>query len=226
MRLAEMTAAELRRLLPDEGEVLVVGLGNRYMTADALGSRTVERIFVTRHLEQKGVRRLRSVSAMAPGVLGITGVETAEMVHGVVERTKPMAVIAVDALAAMDTDRICTTIQVANTGIQPGSGVGNHRAGLTLETLGIPVIAVGIPMVVHASVIVRDALKQILRRDSEEEQAELMAEQLTRNLLGEMVVTPRNIDELVLHLADTLALAINAALQSEFTLDELSRRLH
>ena len=153
MRLAEMTAAELRRLLPDEGEVLVVGLGNRYMTADALGSRTVERIFVTRHLEQKGVRRLRSVSAMAPGVLGITGVETAEMVHGVVERTKPTAVIAVDALAAMDTDRICTTIQVANTGIQPGSGVGNHRAGLTLETLGIPVIAVGIPMVVHASVI-------------------------------------------------------------------------
>ena len=110
MRLAEMTAAELRRLLPDEGEVLVVGLGNRYMTADALGSRTVERIFVTRHLEQKGVRRLRSVSAMAPGVLGITGVETAEMVHGVVERTKPTAVIAVDALAAMDTDRICTTI--------------------------------------------------------------------------------------------------------------------
>ena len=212
MRLAEMTAA--------------VGLGNRYMTADALGSRTVERIFVTRHLEQKGVRRLRSVSAMAPGVLGITGVETAEMVHGVVERTKPTAVIAVDALAAMDTDRICTTIQVANTGIQPGSGVGNHRAGLTLETLGIPVIAVGIPMVVYASVIARDALKQILRRDSEEEQAELMAEQLTRNLLGEMVVTPRNIDELVLHLADTLALAINAALQSEFTLDELSRRLH
>ena len=226
MRLAGMTAAELRRLLPDEGEVLVVGLGNRYMTADALGSRTVERIFVTRHLEQKGVRRLRSVSAMAPGVLGITGVETAEMVHGVVERTKPAAVIAVDALAAMDTDRICTTIQVANTGIQPGSGVGNHRAGLTLETLGIPVIAVGIPMVVHASVIARDALKQILCRDSEEEQAELMAEQLTRNLLGEMVVTPRNIDELVLHLADTLALAINAALQSEFTLDELSRRLH
>ena len=226
MRLAGMTAAELRRLLPDEGEVLVVGLGNRYMTADALGSRTVERIFVTRHLEQKGVRRLRSVSAMAPGVLGITGVETAEMVHGVVERTKPTAVIAVDALAAMDTDRICTTIQVANTGIQPGSGVGNHRAGLTLETLGIPVIAVGIPMVVYASVIARDALKQILRRDSEEEQAELMAEQLARDLLGEMVVTPRNIDELVLHLADTLALAINAALQSEFTLDELSRRLH
>ncbi len=226
MRMAELAAREIRRMLPDEGEVLVVGLGNRYMTADALGSRTAEGIYVTRHLEQQERRKLRPVSAMAPGVLGITGVETAEMVRGVVERVRPKAVIAVDALAAMETGRICTTIQVTDTGIRPGSGVGNHRAGLTRETLGVPVIAVGIPMVVYASTIVRDALKGILAQGSTEEQAEAMAERLSQGALGELVVTPRSIDELVAHLADTLALAINTALQPAFTVKELSYRLH
>ena len=159
-------------------------------------------------------------------MLGITGVETAEMVRGVVERVQPQAVIAVDALAAMETKRICTTIQVTDTGIQPGSGVGNHRAGLTRETLGVPVIAVGIPMVVYASTIVRDALKDILAQGSTEEAAEAMAERLSKGALREMVVTPRSIDELVAHLADTLALAINIALQPSFTARELSFRLH
>ena len=226
MRMAELTAGEIRRMLPREGAVLVVGLGNRYMTADALGSRTAEGVYVTRHLKAQERRTLRPVSAMAPGVLGITGVETAEMVRGVVERVQPQAVIAVDALAAMETKRICTTIQVTDTGIQPGSGVGNHRAGLTRETLGVPVIAVGIPMVVYASTIVRDALKDILAQGSTEEAAEAMAERLSKGALGEMVVTPRSIDEQVAHLADTLALAINIALQPSFTARELSFRLH
>ena len=207
MRMAEFTAGEIRRMLPREGAVLVVGLGNR-------------------HLKAQERRTLRPVSAMAPGVLGITGVETAEMVRGVVERVQPQAVIAVDALAAMETKRICTTIQVTDTGIQPGSGVGNHRAGLTRETLGVPVIAVGIPMVVYASTIVRDALKDILAQGSTEDAAEAMAERLSKGALGEMVVTPRSIDELVAHLADTLALAINIALQPSFTARELSFRLH
>lgn len=226
MRMAEITAQEIRRMLPAEGEVLVVGLGNRFMTADALGSRTAEGVYVTRHLKEQERHALRPVSAMAPGVLGITGVETAEMVRGVVERVQPGAVIAVDALAAMETSRICTTIQVTDTGIQPGSGVGNHRAGLTRDTLGIPVIAVGIPMVVYASTIVRDALKDILSQGSTEDAAETMADKLSQGALGEMVVTPRSIDELVAHLADTLALAINLALQPAFTARELSYRLH
>lgn len=226
MRLAGMTAQELRRLLPREGEVLVVGLGNRYMTADALGSRTVEGIFVTRHLKEGERRHLRPVSAMAPGVLGLTGVETAEMVRGVVERVHPAAVLAVDSLAAMETARICTTIQVTNTGIQPGSGVGNHRAGLTQENLGVPVIALGVPMVVYASTIVRDALRQILGQQEAVEDADAVAEALVRNIQSELVVTPRSIDELVAHLADTLALAINTALQPEFSQEELAHRLH
>ena len=226
MRMAELTAREIRRMLPGEGEVLVVGLGNRYMTADALGSRTAEGVYVTRHLDAGERRKLRPVSAMAPGVLGITGVETAEMVRGVVERIRPKAVIAVDALAAMETSRICTTIQVTDTGIRPGSGVGNHRAGLTRETLGVPVIAVGVPMVVYASTIVRDALKEMLAQGSTAEKAEAMAERLAQGALGELVVTPRSIDELVAHLADTLALAINTALQPAFTVEELSFRLH
>lgn len=227
MHLAEMTAEELRRVLPREGEVMVVGLGNRHMTADALGTRTVEGVLVTRHLcrEQSG-RCLRPVSAMSPGVLGITGVETAEMVRGVAERVRPAAIIAVDALAAMETSRICTTIQVTDTGIRPGSGVGNHRAGLTRETLGVPVIAVGIPMVVYASTIVRDALRSILSREENDERVDDMAERLARDSLGDMVVTPRSIDELVAGLADTLALAINTALQPEFTAEELSLWLH
>ena len=169
---------------------------------------------------------MRPVSAMAPGVLGLTGVETAEMVRGVVERVHPAAVLAVDSLAAMETARICTTIQVTNTGIQPGSGVGNHRAGLTQENLGVPVIALGVPMVVYASTIVRDALRQILGQQEAVEDADAVAEALVRDIQSELVVTPRSIDELVAHLADTLALAINTALQPEFSQEELAHRLH
>ncbi len=231
--VARQVAQVLRLMLPPQGDVLVLGLGNRRMTADALGDRVVSGILVTRHMQDLGdasapgtMHPLRSVCAMSPGVLGITGVETAELALGLVEKLNPAAVVVVDALAAMETDHIGTTIQLTDTGIRPGSGVGNHRVAITRDTLHVPVIAIGIPMVVYASTIVRDALKDILAAERPEADAHEMAEQLTGSVTGDLVVTPRNIDELVAGLADMLALAVNSALQPAWSIDELSHLLH
>lgn len=223
MAIAQEVSQMLRLLLPPSGSVLVLGLGNRHMTADALGDRVVSGIVVTRHLQD---RRMRSVCAMAPGVLGITGVETAELALGLTQKLKPAAVLVIDALAAMETGHICTTIQLTDTGISPGSGVGNHRQGINAQWLHVPVIAIGIPMVVYASTIVRDALCGILAKESDADEAETMAEKLADGAIGDFVVTPRSIDELVQGLADTLALAINSALQPDLSMDELSLYLH
>lgn len=224
--IAKKVAQTLRLMLPPKGDVLVLGLGNRRMTADALGDRVVSGILVTRHMKEFGNEALRGVCAMSPGVLGITGVETAELATGLVDKLKPSAVLVVDALAAMETDHIGTTIQLTDTGIHPGSGVGNHRVGITQEVLHVPVIAMGIPMVVYASTIVRDALKSILSAEKDAEDAHAMAEQLVLQHQSDLVVTPRNIDELVAGLADMLALAINSALQPAFSIDELTHYLH
>lgn len=221
MCVARQVAQILRMMLPPQGTVLVLGLGNRRMTADALGDRVVSGILVTRHLQEKS---LREVCALAPGVLGITGVETAELAKGLVERVQPSAVVVVDALAAMETSHIATTIQVTDTGICPGSGVGNHRKGITAETMHVPVIAIGIPLVVYASTIVRDALHDIMKSDCAD--AMEAAQELTSGFSGDFVVTPRNIDELVAGLADLLALSVNGALQSNMELEELSMYLH
>lgn len=221
--IASEAAQVLRILLPPEGDIMVLGLGNRRMTSDALGDRVVSGIMVTRHMQE---RSLRSVCAMSPGVLGVTGVESAELALGLTRQLHPSAVIVIDALAAMETSRICTTIQITDTGIHPGSGVGNHRKGITAETLNVPVIAVGIPMVVYASTIVRDALEKIMAKEAGGEDAHLMAEKLTSSIQDDLVVTPRGIDELVQGLADMLALAINSALQPAFTMEELCHCLH
>ncbi|MBQ3484130.1 MAG: GPR endopeptidase [Clostridia bacterium] len=232
MGVAQQVAQVIRLMLPPKGDILVLGLGNRRMTADALGDRVVSGVLVTRHLQewtqaQTGLPgKLRSVCALSPGVLGVTGMETAELAQGLVERLKPAAVLVVDALAAMETAHIGTTIQLTDTGIRPGSGVGNHRAGINRETLHVPVIALGIPMVVYSSTIVRDALKTILSKESPDEEAHRMAEQLTGSVKGDLVVTPRNIDELVAGLADMLALAINSALQPSCSIDDLAHYLH
>ncbi len=231
--VARQVAQVLRLMLPPKGDVLVLGLGNRRMTADALGDRVVSGILVTRHMQDladetgtSAAKPLRSVCAMSPGVLGITGVETAELAMGLVERLHPAAVIVVDALAAMETDHIATTIQLTDTGIRPGSGVGNHRVAITKDVLNVPVIAMGIPMVVYASTIIRDALKHILSAEEDDESAHEMARQLTAGVTSDLVVTPRNIDELVAGLADMLALAVNTALQPAWNIDELSHYLH
>lgn len=233
--LARMVAVGVRGMLPAQGEVLVVGLGNRNVTADALGTRVVERMLVTRHLRQamaaelKG--KLRGVSAIAPGVLGLTGIETAELCRGLVRHVKPCAVIAIDALAAYESERICTTVQITNTGIEPGSGVGNHRLGLTEDTLGVRVIAVGVPMVVYASTIARDAMSRLMGsygvfEPGQEEAADRLLQQVAEGFLGEMVVTPREIDELVLNVASLLADGLNQALQPAIDPETLHHYLH
>lgn len=233
--LARMLALGVRGMLPPEGEVLVVGLGNRNVTADALGTRVVERMLVTRHLQQTLADELRGnlrgVSAIAPGVLGITGIETAELCRGLVRHVRPQAVIAIDALAAYETDRICTTVQITDTGIQPGSGVGNHRLGLTEETLGVKVIAVGVPMVVYASTIARDAMARLIRdygmlEPGREHAADTLLHQVAEGFLGEMVVTPREIDELVLNVASLLSDGLNQALHPSLDPETLHSYLH
>lgn len=226
IEIARQVAQTLRIMLPPHGDILVLGLGNRRMTADALGDRVVSGILVTRHLKEDSNESLRGVCALSPGVMGVTGVETAEFALGLVEHLKPSAVLVVDALAAMECDHIGTTIQLTDTGIHPGSGVGNHRKGITEEVLHVPVIAMGIPMVVYASTIVRDALKSILSAEKDDEEAHALAEQLVQQAQYDLVVTPRNIDELLSGLSDMLALAINAALQPEYSIDELAHLLH
>lgn len=234
-RIAWGIARDVRQLLPETGEVLAVGLGNRHITSDALGTRVIERVLVTRHLKENlppALRgRLRGVSALAPGVLGITGMETADMVRGAVEQTRPAAVIAVDALSARECARIGAAIQIADTGIQPGSGVGNHRLGLTRETLGIPVIALGVPTVVYSTVIVRDALQLLLSAMPEAQgdhqaAAEALADRLSHQRLGEMVVTPREIDQMVGELAQVLATALNMALQPRLSQEEIAAMMN
>ena len=211
--------------------VLVVGLGNRAVTPDALGPRAVERVLVTRHMDgclpQDVQEKLRSVCAAAPGVLGVTGIETAEVLRGMVEHVRPDAMIAVDALAARSSQRICSTIQIADTGITPGSGVGNHRKALTAQTLGIPVIAVGVPMGVYASTIARDAMGYLSAIDgaseADEERLAACVERVVTQRLGDLIVTPREVDALVDRMAGIVAEGINLALHPELTESEIAQ---
>lgn len=220
-------------MLPAEHEILVIGLGNRFITADALGPKVIEKILVTRHLKDHIkddiCRQMRSVCAIAPGVLGITGIETAEIIKGVIEHVKPGAVIVIDALAAAACERIASTIQITDTGIQPGSGVGNHRKGITKETMGVPVIAIGVPMVVYASTIAANAFEAIA------DNTEIGATDNTRfdlinvvenSSFHDMIVTPKDVDEMVMHIASIIALALNMSLQSKLSDDELQCLMH
>jgi len=210
---------ELARLLPEETDapVLVVGLGNRMVTPDALGPLTVDGTLVTRHLYRElphlTDKRMSPVCAVAPGVLGVTGIETMEMVRSIIQEIRPRAVIAVDSLAARSTSRVGSTVQLTDTGIQPGSGVGNHRAALSGETLGVPVLALGVPMVIYAATIARDAFELLAGEDEYQDEAlDQMTEELLAGSMGEMIVTPREVDALVGDAANMLACGINRAL--------------
>ena len=228
-RAVRAVGQQVKELTPDSGPVLVVGLGNRAMTPDAVGPLAADNILITRHLIDAMPQHFsgfRPVAALRPGVLGTTGVESAEAVRGLVDRLHPSAVIAVDALASRRVGRVCCTVQFSDTGIIPGSGVGNHRLGLTEETLGVKVIAVGVPMVVYASTIARDAMARLideygLLAGGHEEAAEQLLRQVSEGFLGDMVVTPREIDELVLHVAALLSDGINQALQPDVDPDTL-----
>ncbi|NMB11573.1 MAG: GPR endopeptidase [Firmicutes bacterium] len=188
LEIGELIGQELETFLKDfdeEDPVLVVGLGNWNATPDALGPRVIDKLLVTRHLftlappEMRG--GLRPVAALAPGVLGITGIETGETIQGVVEKVKPKMIICIDALAARSTERLCTTTQIADTGIHPGSGIGNMRLGITPQTMGVPVIAIGVPTVIHAVTLVSDGMEMITRAGENQAliQADTAAEQPT-----------------------------------------------
>lgn len=220
--VTETLSAELTGLIDKggaSGTVLVVGLGNRAVTPDALGPKTAEKILVTRHIKQympdaipNGVR---SVCAVSPGVLGVTGIETMEVIQGIVERSKPSLIIAIDSLSSRRTERIASTIQLCDAGIQPGAGVGNIRSGLDEASLGIPVIAVGVPLVVYASTISRDTIGLIASElgllGNEEKIKELAAKAISEKT-GELIVTPKEIDSLIECTSTILADGINMCL--------------
>ena len=194
--------------------VLVVGLGNRDVTPDALGPHTVDCLNVTRHIVKEygkyamGDEGVQMVSAIAPGVMAQTGMESYEIIKGIVKTTKPDAVIVVDALAARNTKRLNRTIQIADTGIHPGSGVGNHRNEISKETLGVPVIAIGVPTVVDAATIVRDTMEHLLSTLETDDKYEIMQELIAPHLYG-MFVTPKDIDESIDRIGTTIAEALN-----------------
>ena len=214
-------ARQLRSVIPDwekEKSILVVGLGNREVTADALGPHVAEQLFVNRHVMLQFGKaayhkeRMHQISCLVPGVTAQTGMESAEIVRGVVEQTKPDLLIVVEALAARSTRRLNRTIQISDSGIAPGSGVGNHRNALTRESLGVPVIAVGVPTVVDAATIVGDALERMEKECS----VRFMASREHPQALSElnnMYVTGKDIDEMIRRLGDTVSEGINMALE-------------
>ena len=219
-RAVRALGLQLRELLPEEtGAALVVGLGNRAMTPDAVGPLTADSVLVTRHLiaaMPKHFSGFRPVSVFRTGVLGTTGVESAEAIRGLIAEVRPSLVIAVDALASRRTERVCATVQLSNTGISPGSGVGNHRAALNAETLGVPVLAIGVPTVVDAATLAADLL--------EESGAAPPDMEALRKGQQNLMVTPGDIDQKVRDLAKVIGYGINWALQ-DLEIEEISALL-
>lgn len=230
--------------IPNDGTVLIVGLGNRSITPDSLGPKVISSALITRHLfdimPDKLEDGLRPVCGITPGVLGITGIETGEIIRGVVDRVKPDLVIAIDALASRKMERINRTVQISDTGINPGSGIGNHRNGISRETLGIPVIAIGVPTVVDAATMANDTIDlvideliggakqgsaffKMLRDIDREEKYKLIEEVLTPKDMGNLIVTVADVDEIVETVAQVIANGINMALHPSVTLEQLNR---
>lgn len=221
--ISECLSKELNHLIPDAGKeqsILVVGLGNREVTADALGPQVVDNLFITRHVVKAygkaayNKNHMNLISSIEPGVMAKTGMETAEIVKGVVEETSPDVLIVIDALAARSTKRLNRTIQITNTGIQPGSGVGNHRNALTQESLGVPVIAIGVPTVVDAATIVGDALEKLLKDDKEFNKVKYMGKHRSAFAeLNNMYMTGKDIDAVIKRVSFTVSEGINMALE-------------
>ena len=233
-KASEALTKELKELIKkhieEQEPLLVVGLGNLYVTPDALGPKVVQDIDVTRHILQYMPEALdkntRPVSAISPGVLGTTGIETLEILKGIVDNIKPKLLIIIDALASRSIERISSTVQIADTGIIPGAGVGNTRKELSIETLGIPVVAIGIPTVVEAATIAADSLdlfiqkvqeqaksNDFLNQLQEEDKYEMIKEVLAPNDYN-FIVTPKEIDELIENMKDIVARGINFATQN------------
>ncbi|MBO4916189.1 MAG: GPR endopeptidase [Oscillospiraceae bacterium] len=213
---AQLLAAELRALLPlkKDETCLVAGLGNRGITPDAIGPASVDYVMVTRHLTDRmpeAFAAFRPVCAVCSGVLGTTGIESSDLIRAIVERFRPSAVIAVDALASREPQRLCRTVQLSDTGIIPGSGVGNARQALNCETLGLPVIAVGVPTVVDAATLTLDLAASA--------GADIRAADFGE--AGAMIVTPRDIDKNVRDAAKLIGYGLNLALHDGLTVEDV-----
>ena len=230
-KASETLTNELRKLIDvhidKQGEILVVGLGNIYVTPDSLGPKVINEIDVTRHLINylpQYVEEGTMVSAIAPGVLGTTGIETVEILKGVVDNIKPKLIIVIDALASRSIERISSTVQLSDTGIVPGAGVGNTRSEISQKTLGIPVIAIGIPTVVETAVLVNDSLDLFITKLQEEAKSNDYLNQLKEQDNYEeikealnpkeynLIVTPKEIDDLIENMKDIVARGINFAM--------------
>ena len=231
-KAAEVLAEELKKIVDlhvdKKGEVLIVGLGNIYVTPDSLGPKVINEIEVTRHiikyLPQYVEEGTREISAVSPGVLGTTGIETVEILKGIVDNIKPKLLIVIDALASRSIERISSTVQISDTGIVPGAGVGNIRNEISINTLGIPVIAIGIPTVVETAVLVNDSLDLFIEKLQDEANSndylnnlkkqdnyEEIKEVLIPNNYN-LIVTPKEIDDLIENMKDIVSKGINYAL--------------
>lgn len=243
----KVLAKEFEKILnlDEKSTILVVGLGNWNVTPDALGPKTLSELMITRHLLEYVPKEVdegvRPVCAIAPGVLGITGIETGEIIKGIVDKIKPDVVIAIDALASRRMDRVNTTIQIADTGISPGSGVGNKRMALSKETLGVPVIAVGVPTVVDAATMANDTIDRVidsLINESKEEkdfysmlknidrgEKYQLIQEVLKPYVGNLIVTPKEIDDVIDRIAKVIANGLNIALHKGITLNDVNRYL-
>ena len=229
--------------ITEKDTVLVVGLGNWNVTPDALGPKVIDSLMVTRHLLEyipdqvdEGVR---PVCAIAPGVLGITGIETGEIIKGIVEKVGPKLIIAIDALSSRKMERVSTTIQISDTGINPGSGIGNKRMGLNLQTMGVPVIAIGVPTVVDASTICNDLLEltienlcnqescdtkfyEMLKGMNYDERYKLFIE-ILEPFENNLIVTPKEIDGIIDDVSKIIANGINIGIHTGITFKDVNR---
>ncbi len=231
-KIAYAISNELQELIKNlskpEDQILVVGLGNLYSTPDSLGPKVIQNIDVTRHifkyLPQYVNEGDREVSAISPGVLGTTGIETQEILKGIVDNIKPKLIIAIDSLASKSIDRISSSVQISDTGIIPGAGIGNKRRELSKDTLGVPVIAIGIPTVVDVATITNNCLDLFIEKLQDEAKSnEYLNELKKENNYEEikealnpkdfnLIVTPKEIDELIINMTDVVAMGINRSL--------------
>lgn len=212
---------EIRRLLPVNGLVLVCGLGNVQITPDALGPKTSGQVLATRHItgelaRSTGLDKLRPVAVLTTGVTGQTGIETGEYLLSICKKIKPTAIIVVDALASRRLERLGCTLQISDTGISPGAGVGNHRTKINCETMGVPVIAVGVPTVVDAATMANDLLNV-----KDEHTAENLKQRLTPQG-RKMVVTPKEIDLLIDRASRLISMSINFALHKGLEIEDIA----
>ncbi|MDD2402536.1 MAG: GPR endopeptidase [Clostridia bacterium] len=242
--IGEKFSNKLKEILPlqEDSSILIAGLGNWNATPDALGPKTIEYSMATRHLfnyaPEELRQGLRSVSVLAPGVLGLTGIETAEIIKGTIDRVKPDILLVIDALAAGNVERINSTIQVATTGISPGSGIGNKRMGINEETMGIPVIAIGVPTVVHAGIIAHQAMDSLFAHLQTTPSLQsvyqglkpVAIQQIINQVLepfgGHLMVTPKEIDEQINNTAKIIAMALALSLHPGIPPEEVEHYLH